>query len=129
MEEVQRLRLPDAKRRLVSSKYHYFMASDEDTGEVIGTVGWLIPNTENAKHLERHLSLYERLAGLAYRLYDAIVNNLIPDKLYAVFDAEGEARRRRQVRWRAEMAKVPKPINHDSYEQAGYWHLSFICKF
>jgi len=129
MEETQRNRLPDAKRRLVSAEYHYFIALNEDTGEPIGTAGWLIPNTSNARHHRRKITLYERIAGLAYSIYDAVVNTLLPHKLYALFYPEGAAMLQRQVRWRAEMAKATQPVNKAAHEKAGYWHLSFICEF
>lgn len=127
MKETQRIRLPDAKRRLVSGKYHYSIALDEDTGETIGTAGWLIPSSDNARHHLRRITLYERILGIAYRIYDAGVS-IIPHKLYALFCPEGAARLQRQVQWRAEMAKCPEPDAKSAHEKVGYWHLSFMCE-
>jgi len=128
MNETRRIRLPATKRGLVSSNYHTFIASDEDTGQPIGVATWLVPNSDNARHHLRKLSLYERIAGLAFQLHDALISAVIPRKLYALFYPEDAARLQRQVRWQAEMDRSTKPYIQASHERVGYWYLSFLCE-
>lgn len=116
------------KRFSLAPSSHSFLVYDDASGEVAAFAQWSAPETSDARHRHRHLSLWERIVSLTCRIHDWLASILIP--LHAGF-LLGYGRQhievhRRQARWAEHLATADKLYVQASHKDTGYWKLSLL---
>lgn len=123
-------RTPGLKRWSLDPRKHLFLAYDagnpDPNARPIAMSGWVAPDTPDARHHLRKFTLKERCMKVWYKIYDAVANLLMPQRLYNFLHPDMVDFLDRRRRWFEILDMNERDLIKPEHKEQGYWMLAFL---